>query len=223
MSISVSIIEDDQNIVDQLITIFGASSLCRIKGIAVNGEAAQQLIVSHPTDVFLVDLGLPDADGVDLVEQIKRHDPHAHILVLSTFGDAKHITRSIAAGARGYLLKDEINNDLIKKIVALHNGGSPLSPAVGRVIVDSLSNQTPGSVCQVPEANVAEMYQLSPNEVVTFKHLCAGLPITTIAAMMCISPHTVNQYLRHLYRKLNVHSRAMAVAKAQKIGFNYEH
>ena len=223
MSISVTIIEDDQNVVDQLITIFAASSLCRIQGIAVNGEEAQQLIVSHSSDVFLVDLGLPDADGVDLVEQINRHDPDAHILVLSTFGDAKHITRSIAAGARGYLLKDEINNDLIKKIVALHNGGSPLSPAVGRVIVDSLGNQALGSVSPGSEINIAEMYQLSPNEMVTFKHLCAGLPITTIAAMMCISPHTVNQYLRHLYRKLNVHSRAMAVAKAQKIGFNYEH
>jgi len=222
MTISVSIIEDDQNVVDQLTAIISTSSLCTLHGIAKNGFSAQGLISTDQTDVYLVDLGLPDADGVDIISLINRRCLSANSLVLSTFGDAKHIRKSVAAGAKGYLLKDEISPDIIKKIVSLHNGGSPLSPVVGRVLIDALHGQEPRSKSNHLRAAAIAEFQLSTNEVVTLDHLCSGLPISAIASNMCISTHTVNQHLRHLYKKLDVHSRAMAVAKAQKIGFTHE-
>ena len=97
MTLTVSIIEDDPETRAYLVNLINASNRCELIGSARSGAEARVLIAQNKTEVYLVDLGLPDADGVDLIALIKTSCPTARSLVLSTFGDAKHINRSIRA------------------------------------------------------------------------------------------------------------------------------
>ena len=215
MTLSVSIIEDDAQIQAHLVQIIKASNRCRLIGVASNGAEARVLISQNKTDVYLVDLGLPDVDGVDLIALIKRSCPTARCLVLSTFGDSNHINRSIRAGASGYLLKDESNSALIDKIVTLHNGESPVSASLVKLLFQQI-------MCQdhQKESNKSfAKFSFRPRETEVMHLLILGLSILKIGDELCISSHTVNQHLRSIYRKLDVHSRAMAVNVALQNGF----
>ena len=141
LTLTVSIIEDDAQIRAHLVDLINASNRCDLMGSASNGAEAKVLISQNKTDVYLVDLALPDADGVDLIALIKSSCPAARSLVLSTFGDSKHINRSIRAGASGYLLKEEANLALIEKIVTLHNGESPVSASLVKLLFGQISFQ----------------------------------------------------------------------------------
>ena len=195
--------------------LINASNHCDLVGSASNGAEARILISQNKTEVYLVDLGLPDVDGVDLIALIKSTCPAARSLVLSTFGDAKHISRSIRAGASGYVLKDEANSALIEKIVSLHNGESPVSPSLVKLLFQQISGQ---SEKKESNKNFAQ-FSLAPRELEVMHLLILGSSIIKIGDKLCISSHTVNQHLRSIYRKLDVHSRAKAVNVAIQNGF----
>ncbi len=175
-----------------------------------------QLITQDKTDVYVVDLGLPDADGVDLIALIKSSCPTARSIVLSTLGDTKHINRSLRAGAAGYLLKDESDVMLVDKIVALHNGESPFSPSLVKLLFQQISGQ---DTKQETTSKSMAGFALAPREIEVMHCLILGLTTFSIGEKLSISPHTVNQHLRSIYRKLDVRSRATAVSKAIQNGF----
>lgn len=218
MTIAVSIIEDDHSVRQHLVSVINESPLCTLVGTARNKAEAVKLIVENQTDIYLVDLGLPDVDGVDLIADIKARCQDARSLVLSTFGDAKHVNRSIRAGAMGYLLKEERSPALIDKIVSLHNGIAPISPSIATILINQL-----GSAKAMPRDTIAKKdaiarARLAAREVIVLEYLSAGLSIAQIADRLFISTHTVNQHLRNIYRKLDVRSRAMAVHTARQHG-----
>lgn len=215
MTLSVSIIEDDAQVRAHLVNLISTSNRCELIGSASNGAEARVLIAQNKTEVYLVDLGLPDADGVDLIALIKTSCPTARSLVLSTFGDAKHINRSIRAGASGYVLKDEANSALIDKIVTVHNGESPVSASLVKLLFQQISGQEEK---KETNQNFAQ-FGLAPREVEVMHLLILGLSIIKIGDKLFISSHTVNQHLRSIYRKLDVHSRARAVNVAIQNGF----
>ncbi len=218
MSISVAIIEDDPLVSQHVSDLILRSVHCTLAGTARNKSEAMALIADDQADVYLVDLGLPDVDGVDLIANIKSNCPNAQSMVLSTFGDAKHISRSLKAGATGYLLKDERGPTLIDKIVALHNGYSPVSPQVAKVLVQGMAGQPIDTRNDADRAEALARFRLVPREIEVLGLLAEGLPIVTIADRLSISTHTVNQHLRGVYRKLSVRSRAMAVHVARAQG-----
>jgi DNA-binding NarL/FixJ family response regulator len=218
MSISVAVIEDDPGVRQYLADLIQGSSLCTLAGTARNRAEAMALIADDKADVYVVDLGLPDVDGVELIAHIKQHCSGAQSLVFSTFGDNKHIGRSIAAGATGYLLKDERGPALIDKIVMLHNGASPVSPSVAKVLVQRVAGTPVGGRTAASRQEAIAKYQIAPREVEALDLLAEGYPIAGIADRMDISVHTVNQHLRNVYRKLGVRSRAMAVHLARQSG-----
>ena len=215
MTLSVAIVEDDDLIRAHLSDLINASNRCTLVGSARNGAEAIALIKQDMADVYLVDLGLPDADGVDLIALIKTSCPDARSMVLSTFGDAKHMSRSIRAGALGYLLKDHPDASLIDQIVSLHNGESPVTPSLIKVLFKNSMSQDDNKTSN----KRFEKFSLGPREVEVLHLLIDGLPIFNIGDKLCISSHTVNQHLRSIYRKLDVHSRAMAVSTAIQYGF----
>ncbi|MGY0196284.1 response regulator [Leptothrix sp. BB-4] len=217
MSVSVAIIEDDSRVRDHVAGLIRASNLCTLAGTARDHAEGMALIADNQADVYLVDLGLPDGDGVDLIAAIRTHCQPAHSMVLSAFGDPRHIGRSMKAGATGYLLKDERAPALIDAIVALHNGESPISPQVARVLVQHVANQGLPEV-PVDRSEARSRFGLQPREMEVLSLLGAGLPLMLIADRMGISHHTVNQHLRGVYRKLSVRSRAMAVHVAGNHG-----
>ncbi len=218
MSIAVSIIEDDYSVRQYLAGVISSSPLCILVGTARNRAEAMALIEKNITDIFLVDLGLPDVDGIDLIAKIKVSCGGAQSLVLSTFGDIRHVSRSIRAGAMGYLLKEERDSVLIDKIVALQNGLSPVSPLVASMLFQHVGS---GKILLGSEINREEAVVragLGAREVQVLKLLAMGLSVVAIADKIFISTHTVNQHLRSIYRKLEVRSRSMAVYVAQKNG-----
>lgn len=215
LSVAVSIVEDDNFVRTHLAQLVNESNRCQLVGSACNGAEAKALIAEQKTDVYLIDLGLPDIDGVELIALIKNTCPDARSLVLSTFGDAKHVQRSIQAGATGYLLKDLPDPTLIDKIVTLSNGESLVTPSLVKLLFQKISAQPDD---RQKNSGFAK-FGLAARELEVMGLLVEGLSIFNIGDKLCISTHTVNQHLRSIYRKLNVHSRAKAVSTAIKHGF----
>jgi DNA-binding NarL/FixJ family response regulator len=217
MPISVSIIEDEDLTREHLACLVSSSNLCRLAGSASSGKAARELIEQNISDVYLVDLGLPDVDGIELISLIKVSCREAQIMVLSTLGDARHIDRSIRAGATGYLLKDRAYSDLVEQIVRLHNGECLVSPSLIKNIFKSLASSS-ASGHNLSDHGF-QKFLLSPRETAVMRMLVGGLPVVAIADSLNVSSHTINQHLRSIYRKLEVHSRSRAVAVAVQNGF----
>lgn len=217
MPISVSIIEDEDLTREHLACLVSSSNLCKLAGSASSGKAARELIEQNISDVYLVDLGLPDVDGIELISLIKVSCREAQIMVLSTLGDARHIDRSIRAGATGYLLKDRAYSDLVEQIVRLHNGECLVSPSLIKNIFKSLASSSASG--QNFSAHGFQKFLLSPRETAVMRMLVGGQPVVAIADSLNVSSHTINQHLRSIYRKLEVHSRSRAVAVAVQNGF----
>lgn len=218
MSIAVAIIEDDPFIRKSLCDVINTSTLCAIVGTAGHRSEAMALIAENKADVYVVDLGLPDVDGIELLSLIKANCLNARSMVLSTLGDPKHVNLAIKAGASGYLLKDTKGADLVEKIVNLYNGASPVSPQVAAVLFKRIASEgDPRQILAERDESIAR-YQLAPREVEVLDCLTEGQPIQLIADQLGISTHTVNQHLRNIYRKLDVRSRAMAVSVALQNG-----
>ena len=217
MPISVSIIEDEDLTREHLACLVSSSNLCKLAGSASSGKAAVELIEQNISDVYLVDLGLPDVDGIELISLIKVSCREAQIMVLSTLGDARHIGRSIRAGATGYLLKDRAYSDLVEQIVRLHNGECLVSPSLIKNIFKSLTFSSASGHNFSDDG--FQKFLLSPRETAVMRMLVEGLPVVAIADSLNVSSHTINQHLRSIYRKLEVHSRSRAVAVAVQNGF----
>jgi len=218
MSIAVVIIEDDPAVMKRLVDVISNSSFCEVVGVARNRGEAMAAILANRADLYLIDLGLPDADGVELIQLVRERCPESRSMVLSTFGDSKHVMRSLRAGARGYLLKDEIQPSLVEKLVSAHNGQAPLSPAVAQLVVERISMLEDNVRPQVDREKVLRDLGMGEREWEVLRLLIEGLPIVEIGRRLSISHHTVNQHLRSVYRKLGVKSRAMAANAARLHG-----
>ena len=214
MSIAVAIVEDDKSVRQHLTECIQSSNMCTLVGSAENKHEALNLVAKDLADVYLIDLGLPDGNGIDVIAKIKDNCQAAQSLVLSSFGDSKHVLMSIQAGATGYLLKEDASSTLIEKIVALHNGVSPVSATVARMLVQ----QVGGGKNEVARKEAIASYKLSIREVEVLELLSEGLGVILIADRLHISTHTVNLHLRSIYRKLHVRSRGMAVHTATQNG-----
>jgi DNA-binding NarL/FixJ family response regulator len=111
----------------------------KLVGVAANKREAQALIEKENFDVMLIDLGLPDGNGIELIRQVSAKKPDADIMVVTVFGDEQHVVSSIEAGATGYILKDSTPADVISCIRLLRAGGSPVSPVVARSVLRATS------------------------------------------------------------------------------------
>jgi DNA-binding NarL/FixJ family response regulator len=176
--------------------------------------------------VYLVDLGLPDADGRDFIRWVSEQQPHASVMVVTMFGDDEHIVSSFSAGAVGYLLKDTPIQEIAQRIAELHAGGSPISPSVARRLLQTF--RTPSGIDKALTAPAAKTLMqsqdethsnpLSEREYEVLRLVEKGLTYDEIAKVLGITWHTVTGYLRRVYRKLQVNSRGEAVFEARQRG-----
>ncbi|NML46132.1 response regulator transcription factor [Ramlibacter sp. G-1-2-2] len=171
-------------------------------------------------DVLLVDLGLPDGSGFDVIRQVRHASPQTCIMVVSVFGGERNLFEAIESGATGYLLKDSLPEDFNASIHALQAGGSPISPALARLLLVRLRPQLSAPMApvapSVPEP--AEESPLSPRESVILGAISRGRSVTEIGEQLRISPLTVKTHVRNIYRKLQARSRQHAVYLAQQRG-----
>lgn len=178
-----------------------------------------ELLNGPAASIMLVDLGLPDGSGIDLIEATRRAWPVCQIMVLSVFGDEANVIRSIEAGAQGYLLKDTPAGLLAEEIRALRDGGSPISPKIARHVLNRLKKSAVSSSSTVEAvAPAIKDTSLSARETQVLNHIAKGFSHDEIARMLDLSRHTVLTFVRRIYAKLEVHSKIEAVNIARSRG-----
>jgi DNA-binding NarL/FixJ family response regulator len=186
------------------------------------------LSTDHP--YWLVDLGLPDGSGIDLIRAVRAHDALAHILVISVFGDVDNVVRSIQAGANGYLLKDAIEADLASAISAMAEGGTPLSPMIASRLLDAMLPAKPRTMRATAAAALRPATALASSPAVhsppllTAKEsellnlLSRGYTYAESAERMDVMLSTVQTHVRNIYTKLAVRSKSEAIFEAKVMG-----
>ncbi len=156
-------------------------------------------------DVMLLDVGLPGRSGLELIGDVHRLAPNCRIVILTVFEDETKISEAIRSGASGYLLKTAGAGTVAEAIVEAANGGSPMSPPVASRVVSLLAKLMKPAAQQV---------SLSPRELELLALMVEGLTAKEIADRMGVSIHTTGTHTKNLFAKLDVHSRAAAVARA---------
>jgi DNA-binding NarL/FixJ family response regulator len=173
-----------------------------------NAEAmllALRMTAAHDQpQVMLMDVGLPGRSGLEALEDVIKLAPECRVVILTVFEDEKKISAAISAGACGYLVKTARPEQIVEAIHEAARGGSPMSPMIAASVVKLLANLTK------PMTPVS----LSPREREMLARIVEGLTAKEIADRLGVSVHTIDTHTRHLFKKLDVRSRAAAVARA---------
>lgn len=208
MAIAVSIIEDDAQARKILAGWIGRAPGFRLAGEWGDAETALSALRQKDPNVVLMDINLPGMSGVEAVKQLKPLLPATQFVMLTVYEDADHIFNALSAGATGYLLKETPRAELLDALREVHSGGSPMTSNIARKVVQSFRQSLP------PQTAGEE---LSPREQEVLDLLAQGYLYKEIAERLNISVPTVNTYVRRMYEKLHVRSRAQAVARYTRI------
>lgn len=175
--------------------------------------AAARRVLDSAVDLFILDLGLPDGSGIELIEEIRsRSGPEPRILVLSVLGDQETVLAAVLAGADGYLLKDLDSLDIGRQAADALTGGAPLSPSIAVYVLRHLRGQQ-----ELAKAGDADPL-LSPREIELLQLLARGYNNRQAAVALSISPHTIGDHVKSIYRKLRVSNRGEAMVRALRSG-----
>jgi two-component system response regulator NreC len=177
-----------------------------------NGLDAVRLAADLQPDVVILDIGMPQLNGLEAAKQITKRVPSARVLILSMHADEVHITKAVQAGASGYLVKDSADSELVKAVTALCQGKSYFSPAAAAVLLDEFRRS-------LARRGVTDRYELlSDREREVLQLMAEGHSSKSIAALLGVAPATVETHRVHVFEKLDLHSIAEAVLYAVRRG-----
>ena len=218
--ITVAMVEDDARMRERFANVIGAAPSLRFAFAASTAAELLGWCAENVVDVLLVDLGLPDRSGFEVIRRCCRLQPACAVMVITMFGDEANMLKAFEAGARGYLLKDGTQADLAAHVQSLHAGGSPMSPIIARQLLARWQADAPGRAATVPppvaRADLPEA--LSRRESQVLDLIARGFTYPEIALQMAISLTTVQTHVRNIYGKLGVHSKTEAVYEARQFG-----
>lgn len=206
-TIKAAIIEDMRDIREGLAMLINFTDGFECTGSYRSVEEAIEKIKYNLPDVLLSDIGLPGMSGIEGVRILKEKYPQMIILMLTVYEDDERIFDALCAGASGYLLKRTQPVKLLENIKEAVSGGAPMSPEVAAKVITLFREFTP------PERSD---YDLTPHEVRLLKLLVDGHNYTTAAKKLGVSYNTIKFHIRHIFEKLQVHSRSEAVVKAMR-------
>lgn len=224
---TVGIVEDDDYTREFVRRAIERHPRLTVIGDAPNLAAGKALLAMAPA-ALLVDLGLPDGSGLDLIAAAAHEFPQTEVLVLSVFGDEEHVIAAVEAGATGYLLKDSDEVTIAESVLLALDGGSPINPTIARHVLRRfrapLAVQSAGTSAVTdaetsgPVADEPVEHNLSPRETEILTLLARGCAYKDIARMLDLSYHTVSTHIKRTYRKLAVRSQGEAVFEATQLG-----
>jgi DNA-binding NarL/FixJ family response regulator len=195
-------VDDHKIVADGLERLINESETVRVSGKAYSVAECRELLKAGQPDVLLLDIGLPDGNGIDLCPKIKRKYPKVKILMLTSYGELATITHALDAGANGYILKNSMPEEVLEGIRIVAEGGRFLCDRVNSL----LQNYEKHSL------------DFTRRELEVLHYIKEGLTSTEIADKICRSFDTVRSYRKALYIKLNVHSTRELISKAMEQG-----
>ena len=214
-TIRVAVVEDDVHFQAAVVAAIGTCDDIQLMGMVSTLAGALVLLQGAPADVLLVDIGLPDGSGVDLIAKARQLWPHCNVMVCTTFGDEAHVMQSIEAGASGYLLKDREPENMLDEIRSLQNGGSPISPLIARQVLMRFRQV---ATRQVSTPSAERTATLTAREQQVLELITKGFNPEEIGTLLEVSHHTVRTFVRRIYAKLGVSSRGEAIYEARLQG-----
>jgi two-component system, NarL family, response regulator NreC len=172
----------------------------RVVGEASDGREAVALAQQHKPEVVVMDIGMPNLNGIEAARQVTAALPEVSVVILSMHSDEAYVLRALKAGARAYLLKESAESDLIAAIRAVHNGKAFFSPAVSRMLVEDY-------IRQLQDREIEDSYELlTTREREVLQLIAEGKSNKEIANMLNLSLYTVESHRGNLMEKLNLHT-----------------
>ena len=214
--ISVALVEDDAGMRERFARVIQAEPTLHFAFGASTAAALLTWFADNAVDVLLVDLGLPDMSGLEVIRRCRRLQPACAMMVITMFGDEAHMLSAFEAGAGGYLLKDDTEADLAQHVLSLHAGGSPMSPIIARQLLvrwQSRASEVPAALATLPAGEA-----LSPRESEVLNLIARGFTYAETAGRMGVLLSTVQSHVRNIYGKLDVHNKTEAVFEARQLG-----
>ena len=202
--IQVAVVEDNKDIAkltQQLLALYPD-----IECVAVfySAEEFKKYFPDCKADVVLMDIGLPQQNGIECLKEVRLKYPQTEFVMFTDFQDSEKVFQALSVGASGYVLKGGTPDNLASAIRDVHAGGSPMSRAIARLVANSFKKG---------DAPNSELEQLTRQETEILRGLDKGWSYKEIASQHFISEHTVRTHVRHIYEKLQVHTRTEALNK----------
>lgn len=209
MSIRVAIVEDARAVRENLAVLINNAAGFSCVAACETTEQAWRQLPSVAPDVVLMDIHLPSRNGIACVSRLKPLLPQTQFIMLTIEEDSEQVFESMKAGATGYLVKHATPEEILQAVADVRRGGAPMSSHIARKVVTAFQQKTPS---ETQELN------LTPREEEVLRLLAKGHRSKEIAADLSIGLGTVNTYVRNIYEKLHVRSRAEAVARLMRKG-----
>lgn len=220
LPVPVIILEDEsiiQNRLRRILTELGYDN--ETLHFVSNLKEAFEKIEEIPVSLALVDLGLPDGNGVEFIEKLRERDSNASILVISAWSTQSSLFSAIKAGATGYVLKERDDSEVLLAIRSILRGGAPIDPFIAREILSQIAVQeNTQDKSEQQGALPADMEALTNREKEILDLVAQGLSNREISEQLFVSRYTVESHIKHIYRKLSVSKRTKAVSAARTLG-----
>ena len=208
-SIRVALVEDSSELCEEIEHVVkrapGFALVCSCR----NTATALRKIPECQPDVVIMDIQLPDGNGIECITKLKRELPNTQFMVFTVHDDTEQIVKALQAGASGYLLKRTTPESRLQALREVKGGGAPMTGEIARKVIESFHRKTPTPVGDATTA-------LTAREEEVMELLAEGYPAKEIARRLANTPDTVNAHLKRIYHKLHVHSRIEAVIKYLK-------
>lgn len=203
MKARVVIVEDDDVIRQLFCTLIKTSEDLELAGSFASADKALKEIAPLTPDVVLMDIELPGTNGIDAIPLVKKQLPNCLILVVTVYENDELVFKALCNGASGYLTKNVKSEKLIESIHEVLKGGAPMSSNIARLVVSSFHRNINSN-------------PLTPREQEVLELLASGKSYTSIADKLFVDKETIRTHIKNIYVKLEVHSKADAIAKAKK-------
>jgi DNA-binding NarL/FixJ family response regulator len=210
----VLIVDDHPVFLAGLKMLLDADPRVEVVGEAATGAAAIALAAQTQPDAVVMDLHLPDINGIAVTRTITETSPHIGVLVLTMVDDDESVFAAMRAGARGYLLKGAGHSDIVHAIAAVGGGTAVFGPSVARLLIEYFSVHRGPAAAPFPE--------LTEREREILNLIAAGNSNTTIAERLYLSPKTVRNHVSNIFSKLQVADRAQAIVRARNAGLGLD-
>lgn len=212
MKVKLAIVDDNSFLISAVKEKLSFFKDLEVRIIASDGsDLLVKLEENHVIDLILMDIEMPNLNGIDTTEIVKQKYPHIKIIMLTVFDNDEHIFNAIKAGADGYLLKEINPKDLYEGILDTLNGGAAMNPSIAMKTLKLLRNPIDFN-CKSTQEDI----KLSEREVQVLEQLSKGLSYSIIAEHLFLSTGTIRKHIENIYKKLRVHNKLEAIEKAKK-------